>query len=418
MGLAGMAGMGGTAPDDSSTHESSHESVRRDERSSSTSDPSDLDDTVSIIAPCCREVIGFDPASLQVLERRLGHLPRSMVRCPVCDAECSTRSIIDTVRCTLLWLCAEDDTERGCNVSLAELNESEAPWLEGHGSMAGPLLEEHGLLVCRGAVSTCLAQSCRAEAEVALEAALALPLEARESLLTFVREPEHRHDIRLSLSGSLLGLLQELLAPEAAVGAAVERAFGERASLCECSCIVSEGPDAEAQQAHCDTSALHDADRADHARAEGTELEGIEVEGIEAEGVDGDGQRSGGSGGRLLTAFVALHDLLDGQLGPTRMWPRTHTACFHRQLREGLAGPLALRARGSVSMTMRAGDAAVMDSRLWHSGGANSSSQRRCLLVVSFGDGANLPDGSTYSILPQLAARKHTLRSLRDAKRS
>lgn len=67
-------------------------------------------------------------------------------------------------------------------------------------------------------------------------------------------------------------------------------------------------------------------------------------------------------------------------------------------------------------MTMRAGDAALMDSRLWHSGGANSSSQRRCLLVVSFGDGANLPDGSTYSILPQLA-RKHTLRSLRDAKR-
>lgn len=375
--------------------------------SSRSESESEVDDTVSIIAPCCREVIGFDPTSLQVLERRLGHLPRSTVRCPVCDAECSTRSIIDTVRCTLLWLCAEDDTERGCNASLAELSESEVPWLSEHGSMAGPLLEEHGLLVCRGAVSACLAQSCRAEAEAALEAALALPLEARESLLTFVREPEHRHDIRLPLSSSLLGLLQELLAPEAAVGAAVERAFGERASLCECSCIISEGPDAEAQQAHCDTSALHDADRAEHARAEGTEVEGIE----------GGGQRAGGgSGGRLLTAFVALHDLLDGQLGPTRMWPRTHTASFHRQLREGLAGPLALRARGGVSMTMRAGDAALMDSRLWHSGGANSSSQRRCLLVVSFGDGANLPDGSTYSILPQLA-RKHTLRSLRDAKR-
>jgi hypothetical protein len=361
-----------------------------------------VDDTVSILAPCCGEVIGYDPTHLQVLERRLGHLPRSTVRCPECDAECSTRSIIDTVRSTLLWLCAEDDTQRGCNVSLAELSESDAPWLGEHGGMAGALLEEHGLLSCRGAVSACLAQSCRVEAEAALEAALALPLKAREAFLTLVREPEHRHDIRLPLSGALLRLLQELLAPEATVGAAVERAFGERASLCECSCIISEGPDAEAQQAHCDTSALHDAERANHARVEGR--------------IESDGQRSGGgSGGSLLTAFVALHEVLDGRLGPTRMWPRTHTADFHRQLREGVAGPLALRARGGVSMTMRAGDVALMDSRLWHSGGANSSTQRRCLLVVSFGEGTNLPDGSTYSILPQLA-NKHTLRSLRDAK--
>ena len=330
-------------------------------------------DGVSIIAPCCRAVIDIDPTRLQALSSMRWRA------CPACDAGCSTRSIIETVRCTLLWLCAEDDTQRGCN--LAELSESEVPWLGARGSTAGPLLDEHGLLFCGGAVTASLAQSCCAEAEAALEAALALPLEARESLLTSVREPEHRHDFRLSLSGPLLRLLQELLAPEAIVGAAVERAFGERASLCECSCIISEGPDAEAQQAHCDTS--------------------------------GDG------GGRLFTAFVALQDLLDGRLGPTRMWPRTHTAEFHKNLREGLAGPLALRARGGISMTMRAGDAALMDSRLWHSGGANSSAQRRCLLVVSFGDadGANLPEGSTYSILPQLA-HKHTLRSLRAAKRS
>lgn len=94
------------------------------------------------------------------------------------------------------------------------------------------------------------------------------------------------------------------------------------------------------------------------------------------------------------------------------MWPGSHRAAFHDEL--GERGPSVLRERPSVRMTLGAGDAALMDSRLWHCGGANDddAGRSRCLLVLTFAAPGAEPEGSTYSMLPA-AVGKHTLRSIR-----
>ena len=97
------------------------------------------------------------------------------------------------------------------------------------------------------------------------------------------------------------------------------------------------------------------------------------------------------------------------------MYPRTHTSAFHSEL--AACGPVALlRSRRGVAMTLHAGDAVLMDSRLYHHGGANTSGRRRCLLVVSFATREASPKGSTYSLLPHLQGR-YTLDLIRQASR-
>jgi hypothetical protein len=102
-----------------------------------------------------------------------------------------------------------------------------------------------------------------------------------------------------------------------------------------------------------------------------------------------------------VTVFVALQDI-DELMGPTCMYPCTHAPAFHVEV--GERGPLVLRARRGVKMDLRAGEAVVMDSRLWHYGGANTV-RRRSLLVVSFAARGARPKGSTYSLLPHLEGR-------------
>jgi ectoine hydroxylase-related dioxygenase (phytanoyl-CoA dioxygenase family) len=105
-----------------------------------------------------------------------------------------------------------------------------------------------------------------------------------------------------------------------------------------------------------------------------------------------------------------LHDI-DDAMGPTRVWPETHRPDFHQRVSED--GPPLFQQRSSVALTLRRGDGALMDSRLWHCGGANLSKERRYLLVLTFAAPGALPDGSTHSILRSLQG-KHTLRSLRE----
>ena len=87
---------------------------------------------------------------------------------------------------------------------------------------------------------------------------------------------------------------------------------------------------------------------------------------------------------RLVTVFVALHDLLDERMGPTRFWPNTHAPrCFPDQIWVPPTASLAAE-RGSVWYALRAGDAVLMDACTWHRGGANTSGTRRSLLAASF----------------------------------
>ena len=84
--------------------------------------------------------------------------------------------------------------------------------------------------------------------------------------------------------------------------------------------------------------------------------------------------------------------------------------------------PVALRAEAGLksqqrAFTLKAGDVVLFDSRLFHAGGANvSSDERRSLLVASVVRGCGgdeLPSGSTYSLLPSVAEQAVTLGDLR-----
>jgi hypothetical protein len=344
--------------------------------------------TILVTAPECGDRICLSVDALRTA---------AAIRCPTCGVACSSRSLIDAAKNELLWEIGNDGS--GCT-GLDMLCEDQRSLMVVRSSSphsrelpppALAALREQGLVVCRGSVHSELARECRLEAASALEAAMALPPDESSELLGLVRAPTHRHDVRLSLTPCLRRVLAELLQPGSTIGGLVEQSFGDNALLCELSCIVSSHG-APAQPAHSDT------------RADDDEVE-VTVEG---------GQGSRGGGRHLLTAFTALQDI-DGPMGPTRMWPRSHTAAFHESL--SLAGPNLLRAMDSVAMTLRSGDTALMDSRLWHCGGAHRcSTRRRFLLVVTFAAPLALPEGSTYSMLPSLVG-KHTLRSLRDVPR-
>ena len=88
---------------------------------------------------------------------------------------------------------------------------------------------------------------------------------------------------------------------------------------------------------------------------------------------------------RLVTVFIALHDLLDERMGPTFFWPNTHAPRCFPPGGVWLAPTASLAAeRRSVWYALRAGDAVLMDACTWHRGGANTSGTRRTLLAASF----------------------------------
>jgi len=87
---------------------------------------------------------------------------------------------------------------------------------------------------------------------------------------------------------------------------------------------------------------------------------------------------------RRLTIFLALHNVVDEAMGPTRFYPGTHAPCCFPGER-WLPPTAALAAeRQSAWFELRAGDAVLMDSLTWHCGGANASEWRRTLLSASF----------------------------------
>lgn len=93
----------------------------------------------------------------------------------------------------------------------------------------------------------------------------------------------------------------------------------------------------------------------------------------------------------LLTFFVALQDVEEG-MGHTVFLPRTHTAEAHalwnrpQKQKEAL-----LTVHKAVQSELRAGEAAVFDSRLLHCGRANTSAKRRILFYFTLSEQAEWP---------------------------
>jgi hypothetical protein len=177
-----------------------------------------------------------------------------------------------------------------------------------------------------------------------------------------VREPEHRRDFVLSISPSVDEVLTELLSGKV-VGDMLVDAVGETAELCGLSTIISD-PGASKQAVHADAEWSADAPR-------------------------------------LITIFIALHDIDSEDMGPTVFVPKTHKPdCFADKKWLPPTERLVAERGGTTWFEMSAGDCIVMDSRTWHAGGANTSSdKKRALLSFSF---IACPDGGADGKLLRL----------------
>ena len=204
-------------------------------------------------------------------------------------------------------------------------------------------LSRDGVFVTRAACPEAAGAACAACLAAGLdglERKLALP----QTMAERMRGPSLRHFVPVCppFAPCFAAVLRLSLAGEA--GALLVAALGRDAELRELQVIVSE-PGAAAQDVHSDSNW-------------GTE--------------------------RLVTMFIALHDVLDERMGPTRFWPNTHAPrCFPDQIWVPPTASLAAERR-SVWYALRAGDAVLMDACTWHRGGANTSGTRRSLLAASF----------------------------------
>ncbi len=209
-------------------------------------------------------------------------------------------------------------------------------------------LSRDGVVVTRAACPEAASAACAACLAAGLEGLdrkLALP----QTMAERMRGPSLRHFVPVCppFAPCFAAALRAALAGEA--GAILVAAVGRDAELRELQVIVSE-PGAAAQDVHSDSNFDIHAPR-------------------------------------LVTVFIALHDLLDERMGPTRFWPNTHAPPW-RPPTEALAAE-----RRSVWYALRAGDAVLMDACTWHRGGANTSGFRRTLLAATFvaSDGERVP---------------------------
>ena len=205
-------------------------------------------------------------------------------------------------------------------------------------------LSRDGVVVTRAACPEAASAACAACLAAGLEGLdrkLALP----QTMAERMRGPSLRHFVPVCppFAPCFAAALRAALAGEA--GAILVAAVGRDAELRELQVIVSE-PGAAAQDVHSDSNFDIHAPR-------------------------------------LVTVFIALHDLLDERMGPTRFWPNTHAPPW-------LPPTASLAAeRRPVWYALRAGDAVLMDACTWHRGGANTSGSRRFLLAATFVAAAN-----------------------------
>lgn len=118
----------------------------------------------------------------------------------------------------------------------------------------------------------------------------------------------------------------------------------------------------------------------------------------------------------LVTSFVALQDI-DASMGPTTVYPRTHTEDFH-VLARGMRSiaPSGVPAEGFDSYSarsidelapetareviLREGDMLVMDARIYHFGSANTSDKERYLMQLSLLSSSQKSGGGKLPVRP------------------
>ena len=234
-----------------------------------------------------------------------------------------------------------------------------------------------GLCVLRSAVEAPVAAAALHDVKQSLEEMLRLPGRAYDNrhFLRYIPAkaaaaggvpPSHQRDYAPVFSPPLEALLRAAVAGP--IGRVLEDTLGRDAELYELTAIASD-PGATEQYLHAD--ATFDA----------------------------------GAPLKVVTLFLALHDILDLDMGPTRFSVMTHhPSCFSPDNvwlpppdAWSRPDPLAhkkLAASPPAPVLLAAGDAALMFSTTWHGGGGNTSKQRRHLLSFSFIKGGQGGAGS------------------------
>jgi len=229
-------------------------------------------------------------------------------------------------------------------------------------------LDAHGVCVQRCACTAQVCEACFAEILQGLDRMLALPgpMTPRPVLRDFmpvatsraaVKEPTHRRDFKLPFS-SVESVITALLSGSA--GAILVDALGRDAELCELT-VIRSAPGADSQEWH------------------------------------GDSDWSA-AGPRLCTVFLALHDILEQEMGPTSFCPDTHAPRCYPDKRWVPPTWALVAEKPVMSFALKAGDAVLMDSLTWHKGGANTSERMRTLLSATFVQGKGGADSSNLRL--------------------
>jgi ectoine hydroxylase-related dioxygenase (phytanoyl-CoA dioxygenase family) len=244
-----------------------------------------------------------------------------------------------------------------------------------------------------------------------------------------------RYSIPLSWSDEVDKVLRYICSDQI-YGELMEGLVGQDGELVELSALISL-PGSEAQSDHTDLS-----------YSEGTARRGNESDWS---------SNTAGAGSLyvplLCSTFVALQDV-SSDMGPTKIFPRSHTYEFHSQIEKksytyspdghmeldqdlfyetcdatniiknntsnvGLAG---IKEDDFVSMDVSSGSVYMIDSRVVHSGTANTSAKPRVLLCFAFQrqdkelGKARRALGFTYHLSEAVSRQKLTLRRFRDFK--
>ena len=109
----------------------------------------------------------------------------------------------------------------------------------------------------------------------------------------------------------------------------------------------------------------------------------VSEKGAVAQAVHSDGDWSADTP-KIVTMFFAPADIQDENMGPTHFFPATHIPCCFEDRKWTPPTSTNVSDRKDVWIPLRAGDTIMMESTLYHSGGANCSDKKRVLLSFSF----------------------------------
>jgi len=276
-------------------------------------------------------------------------------------------------------------------------------------TMDGASLEHSKQLLSQGYIvlKNVIAES---DCDALLSHVLATTDEARRlgrgDLFGNIQETDNRSDLKLDLCVPVIEALNQV---GARCGPVWTQVMGERVKFVELAAITSD-PGAVCQPVHADT--MHGVTRFLQGEMEmPTQDVGVEEDEEAADDMTSVVRAIATDTALIYTCLVALQDV-EPDMGPTHVWPGTNTVEHHATLwgtgaSEKMYTGEADKAFGVVhkDMTLKKGDLVMYDSRTMHCGGANTSSKRRSVLVVSTMGPGIRPDGTTWTLLRSLRNR-------------